>query len=192
MTSSRIVCSRVSSSAVTDGRTNASETCCRSTSTVAAARYRFGSDSAIETAPPATDAKTTSASHLRRLQTPSVRSRFCDEWRVTGSGNDDDVARLDAEIVLPCALRAGARGDLLEVVRQLARRLAVVPDDRDARLRGELAESARHRQHVEDRRPAPELVAPRRLHLADDGDPDAVHFADDHREHRRRHVLLER
>ena len=44
MTSSRIVCRRVSSSAVTDGLTNASDTCCRSTSTVAAARYRFGSE----------------------------------------------------------------------------------------------------------------------------------------------------
>src|SRR5688500_16416871 len=65
---------RVSSSAVTDGRTNASDTCCRSTSTVALARYRSGSDATAVIVAARAAQKTAAASHLRRCQTSSAKS----------------------------------------------------------------------------------------------------------------------
>src|SRR5690349_10300489 len=177
MTSSRIVCSRVSTSALTEVRTNASDTCCRSTSTVAAARYRFGSDRASVTVALATAANTRSASHLRRAHASSARSSFCEGAvrsndreviSVTCSGHDDDVAGLDAEVLLRRAFAARARHDLLEVVGHLANLVAVAPQHRDPPARGVLTEAAGHRQHVEHGRPAAQLVPAGRFHLADD------------------------
>ena len=74
MISWRILWMRVSSSAVTDCLTNASETCCRSMSTDDVARYRSGSQRAKLTAAAAVVRNTTIAIHLRRRQMANTSS----------------------------------------------------------------------------------------------------------------------
>ena len=74
MISWRIIWMRVSSSAVTDCLTNASDTCCRSMSTDDVARYRSGSHRAKLTATAAMTRNTTIPSHLRRRQMASTSS----------------------------------------------------------------------------------------------------------------------
>src|SRR5688572_27797108 len=65
---------RVSSSAVTDCRTKASDTCGRSTRTVADARYRFGNVATATITPANTAQNTATPSHLRRRHTSSTTS----------------------------------------------------------------------------------------------------------------------
>src|SRR5689334_6676579 len=74
MISRWIVWMRVSSSAVTDCRTKASEMRGRSTSTVADARYKFGSETTAAMAAANTTTNTTTPIHLRRRQTSSTAS----------------------------------------------------------------------------------------------------------------------
>src|SRR5260221_4099829 len=99
---------RVSSSAVTDDRTNASEICCRSTRTVAVARYRFGRASVKLLAPTRMEEKTMVAVHFRRPQMSSaVSNAEADCTRLLTRYNTppllwhhDDVGGVDAEVHL--------------------------------------------------------------------------------------------
>src|SRR5436309_2425884 len=134
MTSSLIVWMRVSTSAVTDALTNASETCWRPTSTVAVARYRLGRDRAMLAIAPATAQNTTKASHRRRRQISSARSRPDerlareeDRCVTRTSRNQNDVARLQAEIFGAGVLA----GQLVVRKRQLTRNTGILTQHDD-------------------------------------------------------------
>ncbi len=85
-----------------DVLTNASETCWRSTRTVVAARYRFGSDIVRLAAPANAATNTRIASHLRRCQISRTKSNprsFCSRDRGTA-------------ILFPTAVAAAGRRTL--------------------------------------------------------------------------------
>src|SRR4051812_1499327 len=127
---------RVSSSAETDERTNSSDTCCVSTSTVAVARYRSGSDTVTLTAAAKTAPKTSSDSVFRRRHTSNASSKPFDcLW------DEDDITRVHADVLLAAVL---LRGQRVVPDRDARRSSRLLPEDDDPVARGKFVETARH------------------------------------------------
>src|SRR6266404_9980160 len=80
-------------SLVTVGFTNASGTCCASTSTTAVERYNEGSDEMTLTAATEGSAKASTANHLRRPQTARRRSIAAPFW-----GSSSSTMRLNSSL----------------------------------------------------------------------------------------------
>ena len=74
-----------------------------------------------------------------------------------------------------------AIGDLPVVERDARRRRPVLAQDHNPVSRGEVGEALSHRDRLQHRHRALELVPPGRLHRADHGHLAAVHFANDDR-----------
>src|SRR3989442_7029590 len=130
-----------------------------------------------------TTAKTTTASHCRRLHTASASSNaepFCAESGMALSapraslGHDHDVAGLKGEV----PVRRVAGHDLVVVERDPLHGGPLGADDEDSCAGCQVGEGASPGQNIQHRGPALELVPARGLDVADPRELEALDFPD--------------
>src|SRR5437868_6738471 len=91
-------------------------------------------------------------------------------------GDDDDVSRFYGDVFAARILKGG-----VVVEAQTLLRLSLIAKDHDLAARGEVVEALSHRDRIEHRGVAFDLVTPGQMHVAEDGDFQAVDLADDYR-----------
>src|SRR6266850_6318777 len=103
----------------------------------------------------------------------------------------NDVARFEAEVVLN-ALCGVVPRQLRVIERNLPRCRTLTTENHDTVPHRKLGEPPGHGEHIEDGGDASEFITARCLDLADHGNLEAVHPADDHGQLRRRDVRSQR